>query len=389
MMDCEKIASLLDQYLDGTLAGPEAIEVEKHLEQCEDCACFAQMCKDLQAEEAEAVPEGFSAVWRAKIRKEEHMEKQQKKKQGFRAWMAVAAAFVFIVSGTLLTRDTLGKADGAPVAEAGGAGAIMYNYSSRSAPVANGMAVEEASADFAAPMMKTAATADTAAGGAQQRQDMIIRTADFTIKTIAFDATVEQIQNLTAQMNGHVDYFSQYNTKDELRNANFTLRIPADQLDAFLSDAENVGDVSSFTTYVDDVSDQYYDLDSRLETQLAKMERLQALLAQATDVSDLIEIESSIADTQYMIDSYTGQMQGIEGRVAYSTVSVYVQETRIAETKEATLGQRIGAGVQDALQGGLRFVQDALVFIVSVLPYVAVIAVVVVVVVIIRKAKKK
>lgn len=386
MMHCEKIEALLEQYLDGALCEQEMQDVRNHLDTCEKCACLAQMCRDLRAEEAEEVPESFSASWRAKIRKEEQMEKKNQKKRGFRTWMAVAAAFVFIMGGTLLTRDQLGTADGNDAASAAKKESAAYNYSA----AYGAAAVEESAPEVRSSpaIMRTGATADTAVESGQ-KQPMIIRTADFTIKTMAFDSTVEQIQSLTAQMNGRVDYFSQYNTRDELRNANFTLRIPAEQLDAFLSGAENVGDVSSFTTYVNDVSDQYYDLDSRLETQLDKMERLQALLAQAADVSDLIEIESSIADTQYNIDRYTGQMQGIEDKVAYSTVSVYVQETRVVETKEATLGQRIGAGVKDALNAGLCFAEDALVFIISILPFVGIVAVVVVVIVIIRKSKKK
>ena len=156
-----------------------------------------------------------------------------------------------------------------------------------------------------------------------------------------------------------------------------------------MQNAEIAGNITSYSSHVEDAGDRYYDLAARLETQQKKMERLLALMEQATDVSDLIEVESSVADTQYLIDLYTGQMQGIEDDVAYSTVSVFVQETKVVETKEASLGERIGAGISDMASAGLRFLEDALIFVVSVLPWVAVVAVIVIIVVVICKKKKK
>lgn len=390
MMDCEKMNRCLEQYLDGTLDEAQVQEAANHLASCPDCACFVQMCRDLKAEEGEA-PESFSSSWRQRIRKEEEMENKQQKKKSLRSLLAVAAALVFIVGGTLMTRDrpsvSATQEKGTSYAFTTGSaanGAVMY----KSAPtmgIANDMDAEES-----APMMRSMSTADTAAAAAQ-KQPMLIKRVDMTIKTMHFDAVVDHVQQLTEAAGGRVDYYSQYgdHTENALRNASFTLRIPADQVDSFVENAEIEGNITSYSSHVEDAGDRYYDLAARLETQQKKMVRLQELLAQATDVSDLIEIESSIADTQYLIDLYTGQMQGIEDDVAYSTVTVYVQETRVVETKEATLGERIAAGIGDMASSALNFLEDALIFIVSVLPWAAGIAVIVVIVVIIRKKKNK
>ena len=390
-MDCEKLNRCLDQYLDGTLDEVQAQEAENHLASCPECACLVQMCKDLKAEEGE-VPESFSSSWRNRIRKEEKMENQQQKKKSFRSLAAVAVAFLFIVGGTLLTRDkAAGVNQNDQVLTLDGArgtanGAVMY----KSAPVAGNsnilMETEEA-----APIMMRSMASEDAAASVQQKQPMLIKRVDITIKTMHFDAVVDHVQQSALQAGGRVDYYSQNgdHTVDSMRSASFTLRIPADQLDAFVESAGEEGNITAFSSYVEDAGDQYYDLAARLETQQKKMERLQALLAQATDVSDLIEIESAIADTQYMIDMYTGQMQGIEDDVAFSTVTVYIQETRVVETKEATLGERIVAGLRDMTSSVLTFLEDALIFIVSVLPWLAGVAVIVVIVIVIRKKKNK
>lgn len=382
MMNCEQTQALLDQYMDGTLDENTMRALSAHLAECEECSRLYQMCQDLQSEEGE-VPDGFSSSWRQAVRKEEKMEQKSQKKHTLRNIALVAAAFVFVVGGTLITRDR-------PSLQKRQAENINYAYTTSS------------SSDQGAVLMKRAAAGaveeasyDTAVNGmaddqADAQQQKLIRRVDFTVKTMEFDAVLENLQSLTASMAGRVEYVSQYGDRatGALRNASLTLRIPAEKLDAFLESAESVGNITSFTNQVEDVTNSYYDIQTRLNTQLTKMERLQALLAEATEVSDLIEIESSIADTQYMIDSYQGRLKGLDDEVDYSTVSVYVQETRVAETKEASFLERIGAGISDSLEIGVEFLGDLVVFLLSALPWIAAVVVIVVIVKVIRKKKK-
>ena len=59
----------------------------------------------------------------------------------------------------------------------------------------------------------------------------------------------------------------------------------------------------------------------RLKTQQDKMTRLLELIKQATDVSDLLEIESEVADTQYEIDSLQSSLLTIDRDVDKSAVN--------------------------------------------------------------------
>jgi hypothetical protein len=175
----------------------------------------------------------------------------------------------------------------------------------------------------------------------------------------------------------------------QTRSASLTLRIPAQRLDEFLAGAEGIGNVTAMTQEMQDVSDSYYDVKTRLETQQKKLERLQSMFEAAEDVSDLIEIESAIADAQYYIDRYTSQLKTYDGKVDYSTVRVSVREVRVTEMKQVTLGQRIAEGFRDSLESGAEFLEDMVIFLVSALPWLLGIgAVALVIRLIVKKAKK-
>ena len=225
----------------------------------------------------------------------------------------------------------------------------------------------------------------------EDRQEKIIRNASFTVKTTDYDTDLERLQTLAKDLGGRVEYLSANGdaSSGQTRSASLTLRIPAQRLDEFLSGVEGIGNVTAMTQEMQDVSDSYYDVQTRLDTQRKKLERLQAMFAAAEDVSDLIEIESAIADAQYYIDRYTSQLKSYDGKVEYSTVNASVREVRVTEMKEVTLGQRIAEGFRNSLDAGAEFLEDMVIFLVSALPWLIAAAVVLVAVrLIIRKAKK-
>lgn len=391
-MNCEEFLNLLDAYLDGEASEQDARRLEEHAKECPSCAMLLETCRDARLSGGDMQPPPkFSAAWRAGIRKEERMEEKRQKKKQWKNWIAVAAAVVFVAGGTALTRGPLRQAaeagmeknaavDTADTAMDLGtftAGSAMSNFAFEAPKAAARMAAEE-------PME---AEEDAAAGAGQK----IIRTAGFTLKTTAFDETLAGLEALTAEYGGRVESLSRNGdaAAGEMRTASLTLRIPVDRLDGFLSGAESVGRVTALTEEQEDVSESYYDLEARAQTQQAKMERLRAMMTQAETVSELIELENAIAETQYSLDSYTGSLRYYDSRIEDSAVRVTVREIAVSESMEATLGQRMTAGLRSSLAAGGRFLLDALVFLMAALPWMAVVGVIVLVIVCVRRKKRK
>ena len=329
------------------------------------------------------------------------MQKNENRKFNWKAWAAIAAVLVFVLGGTLLTRDDLparrtGRSSESTAADTGAyktsaaagiAGGAVNSYESYAYDA--DIAVEEA-VDVSMNPDGTASSGRRADESAA-REEKIIRSASFTLKTVAYDADLESLQQLTASVGGRVEHLSSSGDQKsgQLRRASLTLRIPSSRLDEFLAGAEQIGDVTAMTQEMEDVSGSYYDIQNRLETQQEKMKRLQSLMASAQDVSDLIEIESAIADTQYYIDLYSGNLKNYDSRVAYSSVSVSIQETRVTEITTVTLGQRILTGLQDSLEGLGEFLEDMLVFLVAALPWLAILGIVILIVRLIVKRRKR
>lgn len=101
-----------------------------------------------------------------------------------------------------------------------------------------------------------------------------------------------------------------------------TLRVPADQYDAVLDRIAGLGPVTGRTESSQDVTGQIVDVNSRVASLTASVERVRALLGQATSIADVIAIESELAAREADLESLQRQQAALQGQVEMSTVTV-------------------------------------------------------------------
>ena len=121
------------------------------------------------------------------------------------------------------------------------------------------------------------------------------------------------------------------------------------------------------------------------------MDRLQALVSTAADLSDLLALEREIADTQYEIDRLTGILLRTDRQVDYATVSISLREESQldeAENPELSLWQRLSAGLSAGFRFTVEWVGDVFVFLVSASPFLAIVGALWLVVRLIRRKRR-
>ncbi|WP_137844873.1 DUF4349 domain-containing protein [Microbacterium sp. 2FI] len=124
-----------------------------------------------------------------------------------------------------------------------------------------------------------------------------------------------------------------------------TVRVPSDELPAVIDELSDVGEVTSSSINRQDVTQQTVDLEARIEAAQASVDRLTALLAEATNIADLIAAESALAERQAMLESYQQQLEMLDDQVAMSSLTVTL--TPVVEPVEAD-----PAGFTDGLAAG-------------------------------------
>ena len=231
----------------------------------------------------------------------------------------------------------------------------------------------------------------------------IIKTVSITAETKSFDTAVDAINGYVSSYGGYVqsselsgkslDFYGRYYE----RNANYTVRIPAENLDAFLGDVGKMLNIVRNHGTIDDVSPQYYDIVSRLETLETEKQALQKMYEQADSIDYMLQVQQRLYDVIEEIEAYTTKLNYYNNQVAYSTVHLRVDEvveyTEIQEEPE-TYGERIARAFTESWKDFAEGCRDFSVDFVYAIPTLLVIAIIgaavtVIVILIVRADHKK
>lgn len=228
------------------------------------------------------------------------------------------------------------------------------------------------------------------APNAADRDAKIVYTANMDLETTEFEKAVNDIAAAVERFGGYFANSSQSGQNSSYRYAEYTVKVPKSEFNNFLNFIGETCAVTYTSTTAEDITDSYYDVDSRLKTAQTKLERLQELLAKADNMSDIITIESAISDAEWEIENLTGTLRTYDARVDYATVYMSLREVyKLSGTDNAplTLGKRLGNSFIRGIKSVGNFFEDLLVWLAYSWIWLAVIAVIVVVVV--RIVKKK
>lgn len=145
---------------------------------------------------------------------------------------------------------------------------------------------------------------------------------------------------------GRVDGRTEYAPSDsDQGSAQLTLRIPADKLTSVLDSLEELGRADEVSLSTSDVTVQTQDLDARINSLRASIERLNGLIAQATDIEDLIALEGEISNRQGELESLEAQQRYLADQVAMSTISLYLRsDAEAPPTDPDNFWDGLGAG---------------------------------------------
>lgn len=191
----------------------------------------------------------------------------------------------------------------------------------------------------------------------------IIRNADMSIETLAFDAFLEKLIASVESFGGYTESSSignrGYRNGQQLRNAHYTIRVPADRLDDFLSAVSELGNVTSINTGLRDVTTNYVDSEKHLESLRVEQQALMEILAKATTVEDIITVQDRLTYVRYEIESYEAILRTYDDQIALSTVSLSVNEVeKETQVEKETFGQEVSRRFKESLESVGEFFRD-------------------------------
>ena len=418
-MNCKEFSERLDAYIDGELTQPEREAFLNHAQNCSTCRealwetemihdALAHMNDDLRP------PLEAQASWRAAVKRE---TRRRKTRVLYRAVSAVAAAFVLLAGTTAVFRatgvldfdadtttasgvhiatsapraeyydaapETYGVSDDPTLArhalvEADGAvqdsNAVIAGDGQSPTPVASdaGAAVSALTSDTGTEDTTVEESADEVSPEAETAKTRLFaRSAVRELHSENFDATHQSILDLVEEYNGHVVSDTR-SGQEGARNATIAADVPSDELDAFLEALDFVADVTYQSVNSEDISDNYYDAQGRLETLRLERDRLNELIASAADAAELEALDAQLEDVYAQIDTLESKLRNFDSQLEYARVDIVLREGAQLEATAITGGTTTGGTAEQGLNRSLEslgaFFRDMGVSLAVIAPY--------------------
>jgi hypothetical protein len=361
-------AHLIDQeelmaYLDGELPVERAAIVASHLEKCAECKALSDDLRSVSQHIAawqvgESSPHLASKVMATF---DEHTNSVQEQRG------TEATSIVLKPGPRQLRRWVLGLA--------GGLAALVVLFAIsmpnllKSRQAANQATIYAGHNQMGEGVLGSRLTETVREESELPAGPMIIRTAGLTLITKDFEKTRAEAEAIIRRHQGYSAQLSVTGQSGAGRALSATFRVPANQLDAALSELKVLAQVDQESQGVEEITRQFVDLSARLANAQNTEQRLNELMRQHSGkITDILAVENEISRVRGEIERMDAERTNLQNQIQYATLQLKLSEEYKAQIDVPATST--GTQLHNALVDGYRGALDSAVgLVVSLLSY--------------------
>lgn len=167
---------------------------------------------------------------------------------------------------------------------------------------------------------------------------MVIKTASASVEVQSgtLEDKYASLKNKITGLGGSITSADYYET-DSTKNYNIVMKVKPSDFESLSGIFKSLGTVKSMNSNVQDVGEQYTDLEIRISNLQKQRESLVALLDRNGTLADVLAVESELNRVQTQIEIYQAQKLDLDRRIDMSTVTLNLYEEAPAVDKNVLL----------------------------------------------------
>ena len=231
----------------------------------------------------------------------------------------------------------------------------------------------------------------------------LIYTCDVQMETLTFQETIDNIKAMITKYKGLVesestsdgnyDWYYSNPSNSGTKTTYMTVRIPTKDYENFLKGLEGTGSkIRSQSQYVQNITRAYNDQTVLIEALKTQETRLLEMMEKAETIEDMIAIEERLTEVQTQLNQAKRALASMDTDVAYSTINLTINEVRdyTPNTYKESFFERVKRSITESWSGFGDFLQDAVIAIIYLIPFLILVAIIAsVIILIVRRSNKK
>lgn len=154
----------------------------------------------------------------------------------------------------------------------------------------------------------------------------LIKTASITIELKDYEENKFLIDTMVSKYSGYISGENEIRN-DMMINNNLIIRVPCENFDNLIENIISISTkVDSKLISVEDVTDQYVDVYTRLQTKKLVEQQYLEILKKAYTITDILNVTEHIRQIREEIDAKEGELKYLDNQVSLSTINLYIYE---------------------------------------------------------------
>lgn len=163
-------------------------------------------------------------------------------------------------------------------------------------------------------------------------QPKIIKTGNLRFETANLDESFARVQKAIVKYKATVQNDESGKNYESVYR-NIAIRVPSASFDAFITEiSQGVKHFDRKEISAQDVTEEYIDVEARLKTKRVLERRYFELLAKATKISEMLEIEKELSAIREEIEAKEGRLKYLKNQVSMSTVNLEMYTNNPSES---------------------------------------------------------
>lgn len=159
---------------------------------------------------------------------------------------------------------------------------------------------------------------------------LVIQDTSLSLLVTDVAEAIAAIKNEAESRGGYLVQ-SNLSKPEEAASGSISIRVPSDELDDTLAAFRAIGlRVVHESVQGRDVTDQYVDLEARLETLETTKTKFLSILDNAVEISDILQVQRELVSLQSQIDRVVGQQKLLSQSAQLTKVVVYLSTDELA-----------------------------------------------------------
>jgi acetolactate synthase regulatory subunit len=156
---------------------------------------------------------------------------------------------------------------------------------------------------------------------------MLVRVGQASVQVDSLEVGISRVREVARRTGAIIANTSMEDGKEQTRAASLELRIPSEHFDEAVSGLSPIGKLESVNVNVEDVGEEFVDVQARMLNARRLEQRLIDLLANRTGkLTDVLRVESELARVREEIERYEGRLRYLRSRSSVSTLTVALHE---------------------------------------------------------------